>query len=268
MSNESGANGASDLKGNTKLKSQKKRVIQSKNWIFTFNNYSKNDIFELIKFFESKNILYGFGEEIAPTTGTPHLQGFIHCPSKVRPLELKLNNTIHWKKMKGTINDNIKYCSKEENYYCSYSLEQPSILNIKLYDWQLKIEAIHLSRPNGRTIHWVCDWEGGKGKSTFCKYMYYKYNIPTIQGGKLSDIMNIVFNMDVVPKTFLIDIPRCNKNKVSYASIECILNGMITNTKFETGIKVFNPPHVFCFSNFEPETEKLSEDRWNIIHLE
>jgi hypothetical protein len=59
----------------------------------------------------------------------------------------------------------------------------------------------------------------------------------------------------------------CNQNKVSYSSIECIKNGMITNTKYETGFKVFNPPHVVVFSNFPPDEEKLSADRWNIKEI-
>lgn len=62
----------------------------------------------------------------------------------------------------------------------------------------------------------------------------------------------------------IIDVPRNNGNNISYSAVECILNGMITNTKFETGVKVFNAPHVVVFSNYEPDTEKLSEDRWSI----
>ena len=100
--------------------------------------------------------------------------------------------------------------------------------------------------------------------------MYVKHGVITIQGGKLADIINIIFNlnMDNV-KAIMIDIPRNHKNHVSYSAIECILNGMITNTKFETGVKVFNPPHLVVFSNFYPEKGEdiLSDDRWDIIEL-
>ena len=65
----------------------------------------------------------------------------------------------------------------------------------------------------------------------------------------------------------LIDVPRNLKNNVSYSAIECILNGMITNTKYETGLKVFNPPHVVVFSNYYPVMDKLSMDRWKIMEL-
>jgi len=98
--------------------------------------------------------------------------------------------------------------------------------------------------------------------------MYVKHKAITIQGGKLADIMNIVFNLNMDEcRMLLIDIPRNNLNHVSYSAIECILNGMITNTKYETGVKVFNPPHVVCLSNFDPDLDKLSEDRWNVIEI-
>lgn len=46
----------------------------SRNWCFTVNNYD-DDIIEHINDIDCKYLLYG--KEIAPTTGTPHLQGFI-----------------------------------------------------------------------------------------------------------------------------------------------------------------------------------------------
>ena len=39
---------------------------------------------------------------------------------------------------------------------------------------------------------------------------------------------------------------------------------MICNTKYETGMKLFNSPHLIVFSNFYPDTDKLSADRWKI----
>jgi len=42
---------------------------------------------------------------------------------------------------------------------------------------------------------------------------------------------------------------------------------MITNTKFETGLKVFNPPHIVVLANFPPREEKLSADRWKIYKI-
>lgn len=46
----------------------------SKTWMYTLNNYSENDILSLKELECNKHVC---GAEIAPTTGTPHLQGRI-----------------------------------------------------------------------------------------------------------------------------------------------------------------------------------------------
>lgn len=53
------------------------RVIAN-DWVFTINNYTLEDIGRLVELSRMKYELW-FGEEEAPTTGTKHLQGYIHC---------------------------------------------------------------------------------------------------------------------------------------------------------------------------------------------
>ena len=65
----------------------------------------------------------------------------------------------------------------------------------------------------------------------------------------------------------VIDVPRDNGNTVSYKAIEQIKNGMICNTKYETGMKLFNSPHIIIFANMPPEEHKLSADRWKIFEI-
>lgn len=65
----------------------------------------------------------------------------------------------------------------------------------------------------------------------------------------------------------VIDIPRCNENKVSYQAIEDLKNGMLFSTKYESAMCVFDAPHVLVFANFPPERAKLSADRWDVRHV-
>ncbi len=65
----------------------------------------------------------------------------------------------------------------------------------------------------------------------------------------------------------VIDIPRANEGNVSYQAIEDLKNGALFSTKYESGMCVFNSPHVVVFANMAPDLNKLSADRWNIIHL-
>lgn len=256
------------LEGNT-ITSKPKRINQLKVWFFTFNNYTHQNIIDMETKFREICIKYIFQEETGEN-GTPHLQGVILLKKSMRWSEFKLPKEIHWEKCID-FEASVKYCSKEEtrtgNIY-QFGFPKPLKIIEQLRDWQVYAEKECINEPDGRTCHWVFDEIGNSGKSAFCKYMYVKHNALVIQGGKLADIMNVIFNSDMEKiNCVIIDIPRNNKNKVSYSSIECILNGMITNTKYETGVKVFNPPVVMVLSNFPPEKDKLSLDRWNIKEI-
>lgn len=253
--------------GNTKQ--TKSQPVQSRYWCFTFNNYSIIDVEHLEHIFKVNEINYIMGFEIAPTTGMKHIQGFISAKKKMRPSQLKLNKKIHWEKIKGSQLENINYCAKGGDFIY-HGLKVPFAIETitKLNNWQHLVMNIYFTKPNGRSIHWFKDEIGGTGKSALCKYLSVHFKVLVIQGGKLADVVNLIYktNMDNI-KMICIDIPRKNGNKVSYSAIECILNGQITNTKYETGIKYFNPPHLVVFSNFHPEEECLSADRWDIINI-
>lgn len=83
-------------------------------WCFTLNNYSESEI-QRLKEYECRFII--FGEERCPTTGTPHLQGYIELVDRVylgalkRGLDLP---RIHLERARGTADENISYCAKEE----------------------------------------------------------------------------------------------------------------------------------------------------------
>lgn len=241
----------------------------AKKWCFTLNNYTDNDINYLVPLFQDKCEKYVFQKEVGKN-GTPHLQGAIWFKTKDRPTTFKLKR-IHWELMRNE-KASIAYCQKSETAvsdpYIWGNFPKPLKTLTNLYPWQKAIEQVFFSEPDDRSVRWYWEEVGKIGKSAFCRYMSITHSVCVIQGGKLSDIMNIMFNLDMeTTKMVIIDIPRNNMNKVSYSSIECIKNGMITNTKYETGFKVFNPPHVVVFSNFPPDESKLSSDRWIIEEL-
>jgi len=248
---------------------KKKQENACVKWCFTFNNYTADDILLISAKFKEICKKYVFQQEVGEQ-GTPHLQGSIWLLKKMRWSEFKLPNTIYWSKMRNE-EASIKYCQKSKTSVGEpfiFGFPKPIKILTNLKPWQLEIEELTKTEPNGRTIHWYWENIGGVGKSSFCKYMFVKYGSLVIQGGKMADIMNIIFNSDMDKiNTVIIDIPRNHGNKISYSAVECILNGMITNTKYETGAKAFNPPHVIVFSNFEPEINELSNDRWNIKEI-
>lgn len=274
MSNYSSV--SSGKEGNTisSLPLANKQISAAIRWCFTLNNYTTKDISSIVLIIQQTCKFGIIGQETGECelfkipAGTPHLQGYIEFTKKARPLGL-FKRGIHWEKAKGNKQQNVTYCSKEDNVCFTLGMPKPIKVIEELYDWQKRVIQLYHEEPDDRKIHWFWESPGGRGKSCFIKYMYVKYKILFCQGGKHGDIMNLVFNQDMdACKCVVFDIPRANKGYISYASLESIKNGMVCNTKYETGVKVFNSPHVFVFANFPPDDESLlSKDRWVITEL-
>lgn len=89
-------------------------MARGRNWNGTINNYTEEDITSL-RDANAKYVI--FGKEIAPTTGTPHLQVFIAFKNAVRPSTLKkLNPRAHWKPVAVRPWDAAAYCKKDGDF--------------------------------------------------------------------------------------------------------------------------------------------------------
>lgn len=92
---------------------------QGKRWCFTIH-CADGDAEAAQAFLESLQApawgVYGGGQvERAPTTGALHIQGFCLFATNKRLSALKqLHSTAHWELMRGSVEDNEEYCSKEE----------------------------------------------------------------------------------------------------------------------------------------------------------
>lgn len=235
---------------------------------FVLNNYTIEDCAKIKEILTKICKKWVIGYEVGES-GTPHLQGYIHLLKKERKSTLikKLGTRVSLRPVR---NDTacIEYCKKDGNFE-SYGFPKPIKVIENLYPWQQNILDIFMTEPDDRTIYWFWDSDGNIGKSAFVKYMVIKHNVLFCNGGKHSDLINLVFNANMENcKCIIWDLPRSTKGKVSYATLECVKNGMVCNTKYETGVKCFNAPHVFVFANYPPDdTSELSEDRWKIVQL-
>jgi len=248
--------------------SSKKQISPSVRWVMVLNNWTEEEL-KSISSICSKKCKYAIIEKEVGEEGTPHLQGYFELKKKDRPCSVFNNPRIWFEKAKGKREHNNIYCSKDENIVVSIGRPKPIKIIQTLYPWQKEIEDLILTEPDDRKIYWFYEKKGGIGKSQFIKYCIVKHKVLFCSGGKHSDIINLVFNQDMDETNCVIfDIPRANEGFVSYSALESIKNGMVCNTKYETGVKIFNSPHIICFANFPPENpEKLSEDRWVITNL-
>jgi len=245
-----------------------KQVPCRKGHFFTLNNYNELDIVGMLAFFNKHADKYAFQEEIAPTTGTPHLQGMVVFYKPKRSTAWDKNSRGHYLPL---INDTGEYQLKEESRkpdgrQWSKGIPKPIKIISALRPWQKKIENIILSEPDDRLIYWFWEAVGGVGKSDFTKYCVVRHKVLFCDGGKKADLINLVFNQDMDKTNCVIwDLPRTTGGKISYSSIESIKNGIVCNTKYETGVKIFNRPHIIIFANSPPDTpEELSADKWHI----
>lgn len=84
--------------------------MQGKNWTITINNWEEADI-ETAENWDIQYII--LAAEVAPATGTRHLQGWIQFKTNMRMSALKrLHDKAHWELMRGSIEQNEVYCRK------------------------------------------------------------------------------------------------------------------------------------------------------------
>lgn len=106
--------------GRTSLELSKR----GRKWVFTINNWTQGDQQRLIAQFGVDGTPTGkitfliFGEETAPTTGTPHLQGYLELKTKMTGSAIKkmllIPNIILIKSTpRATVEQQRVYCSKE-----------------------------------------------------------------------------------------------------------------------------------------------------------
>lgn len=85
---------------------------RAKNWCFTLNNYEY-----LLDLTEIGDLTYCIYQEEVGASGTPHLQGYMQFSVRKRLVQLKELPGLegaHWEAARGSLADNVAYCTKDE----------------------------------------------------------------------------------------------------------------------------------------------------------
>ena len=95
-----------------------KSVSQTKSWCFTTNNYSNDEPGTTLERLRAVALLVVIGKEIAPGTGTPHLQGYVQFTERKRFEQVKklLPTGSHIEPAKGNPKQNLDYCTKSGDF--------------------------------------------------------------------------------------------------------------------------------------------------------
>ena len=260
------SNSSTEIFGNTK------QISPSKHWCFTLNNYTTDDIDTFRNIDSSIVPKYIFQEETGEN-GTPHLQGYLMFKSKKRPKSIFKNNKIHWEKCR-SVKHAINYCKKGDTRTgeCySRCIPLPYKIDIKLYDWQKELVKIVDKEPDDRSIYWIWEDKGCRGKTTFAKWLFLNYDGVVVLSGKGTDMKNGIIKYEEktgnLPKIVIINVPRSNTGFLSYTGIEEIKDMFFFSGKYEGGMVCGKNPHLLIFANEAPDYYKMSEDRWKEIQI-
>lgn len=258
------------------------RKKSARAWCFTLNNYTEDEWRQCIEVFESRNYDYIIGKEECPTTGTKHLQGYFRTKkSAIRFSTAKnINKRMHLESARGTIEENYKYCSKDNNYTTNITMKKTNREKVmEKYngviwkDWQQEIIDIVESEPDDRTIHWYWEEQGNVGKTFLIKYLVLKYNAIVCEG-KTTDVFNQINTVlkesedkaDI--RLVVCNVPRTMSDYINYRALEECKDGLMYSGKYEGGVCVFPSPHVIVMANVICDRGKMSDDRWHIKKIE
>lgn len=258
------------------------RNTRSRAWCLTINNYNDQLYEDMKKDFpidtQTQVVL---GREVG-ANGTPHLQCCIKYqnPRSFGDMKKKYP-TAHIEKCNNWA-ASVTYCKKEGNFYTNIVVTinaeqqynqymQRTFSNVQWRPWQQELINLLQTEPSERKVYWYWEQTGNTGKTFLAKYIDWKYNA-IIANGKQGDVFNqyksFLETEKKQPKVAIIDIPRSHQDYVCYSTLEKIKDGLVYSGKYEGGKLRLIPHHLIIFANFEPDEEKLSNDRWSIHEIQ
>ncbi len=246
---------------------KKVEIVKFRNWDFVVNNYSDEDIIDMKFYLDTNNCTYYFQEEIGKS-GTPHLQGIImykNARDKRSIINKSLGDKISIRPVK-----NLNACKnyvKKKGGGSSWSNMDDVASDIEDYydekiatKWQKDILTIMDSKPDRRKIYWFWEPMGDVGKTTLARHMCIINKRCLYVCGSVENIKFAFAKFKIKPKMVIWDLSR--KQRISYPAVEQIKNGIFFSQKYESGMVIYNIPHIVILANWEPEYANLSEDRW------
>lgn len=140
-----------------------------------------------------------------------------------------------------------------------------SFIGCSLRKYQARIDQMVRTDPDPRKIHWYYDEYGNTGKTWFTRFLICFRGAIRFSNAKTADIAYAIRGS---PRIVIFDYSRSQEEQINYAVLEDIKNGLIFSPKYESESKMFAIPHVLVFANWRPNEAKMSQDRWDIVHID
>lgn len=136
----------------------------------------------------------------------------------------------------------------------------------ELHSWQQDLNDYLKSDADDRTVVFIVDKIGNKGKTWFAHWFAdQNERVQVLQPGKKADMAHC---LDESCNVFIFDAPRSKQGEyIQYDFLEDIKNGYVFAPKYESRVKVLEKSHVVVLMNEHPDMTKLSSDRYKIIEI-
>lgn len=268
------------------------RGPRGKHWCFTLNNPTLSHLSHLTQSLEDHAKRYVFQLEFAPTTGTPHFQGYVEWKGRQY-----FNTTKRWV---GGVSPHVELCASPSRSinYCRKHVDKPEriddvsaalwdrgprwmvgiakpvesrVTDENLRDWQRELVSTLRFPADDRKIQWWWDATGNVGKTSLARYLVLsdKYNAIYV-GGKAGDVKYAISALEPHQRDDLIviyGVTRSYEKFISYQALEEVKDGIFFSSKYESKQLVMNPPIMIVFANFSPDRMQLSADRWDVHEI-
>ena len=134
-------------------------------------------------------------------------------------------------------------------------------------DWQVNLRSALEGPPDDRSIKFVIDPEGGKGKSWFCRWMLTEHpgSVQILGTGEYKDL---AYMLDTTKSIFLFNLARGQIQYLVYGLLESLKDRMVQSGKYRSGTKFWTQNvHVVILSNEEPDMTKMTDDRYDLMYI-
>lgn len=247
---------------------------KSRCFLLTWNNYDEKS-FDYVKDYIDEYCKKGAVQEEIGEKGTKHLQIGLYFEN-ARSFK-SLNNDFpkcHIEKGKNMFAV-INYCKKDKSlngkrYVKGMKSVKDPLEGKILYDWEKELIDIINGPVDDRKIYWYWSREGGFGKTQFAKHLCITRKDVLFLSGKASDVKCGIAQWIEKGKDLncaIFGFTKSLEKFISYEAIENAKDGIFFSGKYESGMIVYDQPHVICFANFPPDKNKLSKDRWVISNI-
>lgn len=142
--------------------------------------------------------------------------------------------------------------------------ENPRDQHFIPWPWQASLLELLDADPDDRSILWIYDPDGDNGKSRLARHLVLERGA-VILSGRVQDMCYSYNNERIV--VFNVTRSGADFSDHFYTVAEMLKDGILNSPKYESEMKVFNPPHVIFFSNNWPQKLKWTKDRLKAFKL-